>query len=638
MNTDEHRFMEESRVSNIRVYLRSSVVPYLLFAVMFASSTWRPLMAFQSAPQSDDLQLVRQFEKDRVAAIQKVMGSVIAIYGDDREGGGSGVIIDPSGIALTNHHVIQAAGVEGWGGLADGKLYRWSIVGSDPGGDIALIQMKGRDAYPFAPLGDSDKVRVGDWAFAMGNPFVLSEDETPTVTLGIVSGINRFQEGAGSNQLVYGNCIQVDSSINPGNSGGPLFNMEGEVIGINGRGSFEERGRVNVGLGYAISANQIKNFIPDLLATKIAEHGTLDATFDLRDGNVVCASLVEDSAVHQAGLALGDRLVSFERQPIHSVNQYLNLICTLPESWLAELVIEKPDGVQKTIHVALYGLPYNIEAPPEAPAPKEQEKKPTPEQQRALDRQKKMIAFMATVPGTIRDGALNEQYATWIVQQWRRSLEIPDESRPRMLHLIDSLHRGDQSIGRQESWLATDGRFQVLWTEDEEHSRFGFDGTNFWRQSGGETKTLTLIEAKTTPQIIQALTIVAAHQANPFGVFGTRSLDGSDKAQNRLACRLKFLDVKHDWFYCWVSLYDEAGRQEIRPLKVASNLHEQTRGASVTFANWTPYEGVYIPLRRAFVSGFNEQTELEIRLDSCEIQTEVADAQFRQPHEERPAP
>jgi S1-C subfamily serine protease len=206
--------------------------------------------------------LIRQAEEARVRAIDSVYGAVVAIYGNDRGGGGSGVLYDEAGFALTNHHVVAAAGVEGWAGLADGQLYRWKIVGTDPGGDVAIIQLLGKDKFPLAHLGNSDSVRVGDFAMAMGNPFVLAEDQRPTVTLGIVSGIQRFQEGSGNNQLVYGNCIQIDSSINPGNSGGPLFNMQGEVIGINGRGSFKERGRVNVGLGYAISINQIKHSFP----------------------------------------------------------------------------------------------------------------------------------------------------------------------------------------------------------------------------------------------------------------------------------------------------------------------------------------------------------------------------------------
>ena len=245
--------------------------------------------------------------------------------------GVSGVLFDPAGYALTNHHVI-AARAKGLGGGRRGKLYRWKLVGTDPGGDVAIIKLEGKEIFPAAPLGDSDAVRVGDWAMAMGNPFVLAEDQRPTVTLGIVSGVKRFQEGSGLNQLVYGNCIQVDSSINPGNSGGPLFNMQGQIIGINGRGSFEERGRVNVGLGYAISSNQIKQFIPELLATKIAQHGTLDAMFGNRTEGVICYTLNLDSAAAKAGL-VGDKLLAFEgcRSPTPMSSQ----ICSACIRWLA---------------------------------------------------------------------------------------------------------------------------------------------------------------------------------------------------------------------------------------------------------------------------------------------------------------
>ena len=105
------------------------------------------------------LTVIKQLEEKRIAAIEQVIGSVVAIYDDDRQGGGSGVIIDPSGIALTNHHVIMGSGVSGWGGLADGKLYRWDLIGTDPGGDVAIIQMHGDKEspdkeFPFTPLGD----------------------------------------------------------------------------------------------------------------------------------------------------------------------------------------------------------------------------------------------------------------------------------------------------------------------------------------------------------------------------------------------------------------------------------------------------------------------------------------------------
>jgi S1-C subfamily serine protease len=333
-----------------------------------------------------ELTAVREAEAARIAAIDSVYGAVVAIYGNDRGGGGSGVLYDPAGLAITNHHVVAGAGTEGWAGLADGKLYRWRLIGTDPGGDVAIIQLLGKDKFPVAPLGNSDTVRVGDFAMAMGNPFVLAEDQRPTVTLGIISGIERYQAGAGDNMLVYGNCIQVDSSINPGNSGGPLFNMRGEVIGINGRGSFKERGRVNVGLGYAISINQVKHFLPDLLATRMAQHGTLDAIFGNRGGEVICHTLNLDSKVADLGLQLGDKLLAFEGHPITNANQFTNLITTLPAGWPCELTFQHADEAPRTVHVRLTPLPYGAEAAPPDEAPKEEPKEEPKEKEPQSDK------------------------------------------------------------------------------------------------------------------------------------------------------------------------------------------------------------------------------------------------------------
>src|SRR2546421_8087215 len=166
-------------------------------------------------------------------------------------------------------------------GLPDGILYDAVLVGVDKVGDVALIKLlpkKEGQKFPIAKLGDSDKVRAGDWSMAMGNPFLLATDFTPTVTFGLVSGVHRYQYPEGKGLLEYTDCIQVDTSINPGNSGGPLFNMQGELIGINGRGSFDKRGRVNSGVGYAISINQIKNFLGHLYAGIDTDHATLGAT------------------------------------------------------------------------------------------------------------------------------------------------------------------------------------------------------------------------------------------------------------------------------------------------------------------------------------------------------------------------
>ena len=105
------------------------------------------------------LTVIKQLEEKRIAAIEQVIGSVVAIYDDDRQGGGSGVIIDPSGIALTNHHVIMGSGLSGWGGLADGKLYRWDLIGTDPGGDVAIIQMHGDKAVSYTHLRAHETLR-----------------------------------------------------------------------------------------------------------------------------------------------------------------------------------------------------------------------------------------------------------------------------------------------------------------------------------------------------------------------------------------------------------------------------------------------------------------------------------------------
>src|SRR5204863_7212432 len=173
-------------------------------------------------------------------------------------------------------HVVQPTGPTMQCGLPDGVLYDAVLVGLDKVGDVALIKLlpaKEGQKFPYAVFGDSDKTREGDWSIAMGNPFLLATDFNPTVTFGMISGVNRYQYPSGV-LLEYSDCLQFDTSINPGNSGGPLFNMQGELIGINGRGSFDKRGRVNSGVGYAISINQIKNFEGQLRAGIDTDHAT----------------------------------------------------------------------------------------------------------------------------------------------------------------------------------------------------------------------------------------------------------------------------------------------------------------------------------------------------------------------------
>jgi S1-C subfamily serine protease len=295
--------------------------------------------------------VIAEAEARRLAAIEKVRGSVVAIFGRGGGGGGSGVLISPDGYALTNFHVVQPAGKFMKCGLADGVLYDAVMVGLDPVGDVALIKLLPQEPnkpFPCATLGDSDKVRIGDWVLAMGNPFLLATDFTPTITYGLVSGVNRYQYPAGT-ILEYTDCIQIDASINPGNSGGPLFNLDGEIIGINGRGSFEKRGRVNSGVGYAISINQIKNFLGHLRGGLLVDHATLGAVVRTdEEGRLVVRQILENSDARRRGLDVDDELVSFAGRPMTSVNQFKNVLGIYPKGWRLPLVYRRTDEERNT--------------------------------------------------------------------------------------------------------------------------------------------------------------------------------------------------------------------------------------------------------------------------------------------------
>ena len=298
---------------------------------------------------------VLRIEAERVAAIEQTKQSVIAIFGVEGEGGGSGVVISPDGFALTNFHVARPCGDWMKCGLPDGRLYDAVIVGADPVGDVALIKLFGRNDFPAATLGDSDHVNVGDWAFVMGNPFLLAADFQPTVTYGIISGTHRYQFPSGT-LLEYADCIQTDASINPGNSGGPLFDAAGRLIGIVGRGSFEKRGRVNVGAGYAISINQIKRFLGYLHSGRILDHATLGATVAVDDAQrVVVTDILETSDAYRRGLRYDDEIVALDGRPVITPNDFKNILGTVPKGWRVPLSYRR-DGERFDVLVRLAGV------------------------------------------------------------------------------------------------------------------------------------------------------------------------------------------------------------------------------------------------------------------------------------------
>jgi serine protease Do len=336
-------------MSQQRTILRAITLSLSVFAA--AIQVARPTCA-------DDLQppaAVAEFERQRVAMIERASAATVMIFDESGNGGGSGVLISADGFAVTNFHVAKPAGLVMKCGLNDGKIYNAILVGLDPTGDIALIQLQGRTDFPFAALADSDAVRPGDWCCVIGNPFLLATNLQPSVSYGIVSGVHRCPT-PGSSPLEYTDAIQTDAAVNPGNSGGPMFDEQGRVMGIIGLGGFDKRGRVNVGVGYAASINQVKNFLGCLKTGRLVDHATLGAVVSSDDkGRVIVTDILSDSDAFRRGLKYGDELVAFGGKTITSVNGFKSVLGTFPKGFRVPITFQR-DGKQTSTHVRLAGL------------------------------------------------------------------------------------------------------------------------------------------------------------------------------------------------------------------------------------------------------------------------------------------
>ncbi|MDR0391335.1 MAG: trypsin-like peptidase domain-containing protein [Planctomycetaceae bacterium] len=316
-------------------------------------------LSFSNADETAEISDSGKVDSIFEVRLDRAYKSTILIFSANPEGqagGGSGVVISPDGYAITNFHVVQPCGPALKCGMADGKLYDAVLVGLDPVGDLALIKLIGRDDFPFAILADSDQVKVGQAAYSMGNPFLLSLDLNPCVARGIVSGVHRYQFPSGT-FLEYTDCIQTDAAVNPGNSGGPLFNENGEIIGINGRCSFEKRGRVNVGIGYAISSNQVRYFLGDLKSGRIVDHATMNAIVSTDNhGRVKFDDVLGISDAYRSGLRYDDELIQFAERTVDSANTFKNLVGIFPKGWRLPATIRKNDNDRSKVFVRLGGL------------------------------------------------------------------------------------------------------------------------------------------------------------------------------------------------------------------------------------------------------------------------------------------
>ena len=240
--------------------------------------------------------------------------------------GGSGVIVRSDGLMLTNDHVIgskRSFTVR----IGDGRSFRARVLGRDPHGDLAALalELPEGETVPALALGDSEALRVGDEALAVGNPFALGLlDQDPTFTVGVISALHHTQG-------TYTECIVTDAELNPGNSGGPLLNMAGEVVGINGQISTRFGLRSNTGLGFAISSRQIRLWLPRLEAAggdevRHARLAGLDFTaVDRKTAeSVIVLDVADGSHAAEAGFR-GGHLFALQRLPVEAIEPLVRL-------------------------------------------------------------------------------------------------------------------------------------------------------------------------------------------------------------------------------------------------------------------------------------------------------------------------
>ena len=246
------------------------------------------------------------------------------------QSGGSGFIISSDGYVLTNHHVIEDA-YEITISLNDRREFKAKLIGSDKKADVAVLKIKSEQDLPFLNLGNSDEVKVGDWVVAIGSPYRLNF----SVTAGIVSAKTRSVPGRETSYIPF---IQSDVAINPGNSGGPLFNMDGDVVGINamiysGSGGY-------MGISFTIPMNYAKEIVDQIIETGSVARGWLgvsvqEITKDLADSfelgtprGALVGSVIKNSPAEKAGFKNGDVILEFDGKKIVYSVSYTHL--TLP--------------------------------------------------------------------------------------------------------------------------------------------------------------------------------------------------------------------------------------------------------------------------------------------------------------------
>ena len=298
-----------------------------------------------------------------------------------QRGLGSGVIIDPNGYILTNQHVVEGA-EKITVTLPDGREFEGTLQGTDPRSDLAIIRINAK-GLPYATLGDSDEVRIGQWAIAIGNPFgYIVNNPKPTMTVGVISALNRTLPQTDRRDRNYTDLIQTDAAINPGNSGGPLVNIKGEGIGIN-VAIFTTTGGYQ-GIGFAIPANTAKAIVSRLIEGKKIVYGWLGVNVqDINEAlqkyfslsakqGVLIVNVVEGGPAQKAGLRDGDVILSFAGAPVENAQSLIKKVGESQVGKKAPLEVLQ-EGKKTLMDVVVEERPEEAEAlPAAAPVPKQE--------------------------------------------------------------------------------------------------------------------------------------------------------------------------------------------------------------------------------------------------------------------------
>lgn len=276
------------------------------------------------------------------------------------QGLGSGFIISPEGLIVTNNHVIEEAD-EIQVKLPDGQEYEAELIGRDPKTDIAVLKVEPKGTLPYVNWGDSDDARVGDWVVAIGNPLGLGG----SVTAGIISARNRD-----INAGPYDDFIQTDAPINKGNSGGPLFTTDGRVVGVN-TAIFSTNGSGSIGIGFAVPSQIAKQVVAQLLEYGETRRGWLGVriqtvTEDLAEGfgmkkakGALVAGITEGGPAEEAGIEEGDVIIEFDGKEIEEMRNLPKIVADTPIGKKVKVVVWR-DGREKTLTVKIDRLDEKI--------------------------------------------------------------------------------------------------------------------------------------------------------------------------------------------------------------------------------------------------------------------------------------